>query len=201
MDKSVAETDEQAKLREEQVQQAEELQRELDALRTRSEVDRQSLELVRREMVAQKQYTTGLEEDLRFYRSLMSPESAKGQLKVREPEIVPSASAGQYTYRVLLYQQTAKHQLVRGDMIVTVHGLQEGKSAEHTFAAIGEPGGEQWPVVKFRYFQEFAGTLVLPPGFEPDRIEVAVAVNKPRKIEVREEFPWRIMEEFSDVGQ
>ena len=46
---------------------------ELAILRTRQEVDRQSLELVRREMAAQKEEIAGLEEGLGFYRSLISP--------------------------------------------------------------------------------------------------------------------------------
>lgn len=172
-------------------------ERELAALRTRGEVDRQSLELVRREMVAQKQYVTELEEDLRFYRSLMSPEGAPGQVQIREPEIVPTTQEGQYAYRLVLHQEAVKHQLIRGEINFGLEGKRDGESEVIPLGDEGAPAP-----VKFRYFQEFTGSFTLPRGFEPVKVFVQVEVSKPRKLEVRKEFTWPVIEEqSSDVGE
>lgn len=175
--------------------------KELAALRTRSEVDRQSLELVRREMVAQKQYVTELEEDLRFYRSLMSPDSAPGQVQVREPEISTAATEGHYTFRIVIHQEAVKHQLIHGELVAGLEGELDGKAATHIFAGKSAPGAGDWPAVKFRYFQEFTGSFELPEGFEPTKVFVKVKVNKPRKLDVREEFTWQGEEYSGDVGK
>ncbi|MGB1141887.1 MAG: DUF6776 family protein [Halioglobus sp.] len=171
---------------------ADNARQELAALQTRSEVDRQSLEIVRREMVAQKQQITSLEEDLRFYRSLMSPESAPGQVQVREPEIVRIGDGGRFDYRIVIHQEAVKHQLIRGDLVARVEGKLGTDTVTHVFAGKDVAGDAEWPPVKFRYFQEFTGTFALPEGFEPVKVFVTVKVTKPRKLEAREEFAWRI---------
>lgn len=173
-------------------------ERELAALRTRGEVDRQSLELVRREMVAQKQYVTELEEDLRFYRSLMSPESAPGQVQVREPEIVATSQDGQYAYRLVIHQEAVKHQMIRGVLSLGLEGERDGETEIHVLTGEGDDVAE----VNFRYFQEFTGSFSLPGDFQPAKVFVEVKVSKPRKLEVREEFPWPATEEqLIDVGE
>jgi hypothetical protein len=176
--------------------QGESAERELAALRTRGEVDRQSLEIVRREMVAQKQHITELEEDLRFYRSLMSPEGAPGQVQIREPEIVAMTQEGQYAYRLVLHQEAVKHQLIRGTISLGLEGERGGETEVLPLAGEGDLAA-----VKFRYFQEFAGSFTLPRGFEPAKVFVQVEVSKPRKMEVREVFAWPGIEESIDVGE
>lgn len=180
---------------------ADSARQELAALQTRSEVDRQSLEIVRREMVAQKQRITSLEEDLRFYRSLMSPETTPGQVQIREPEIARMGSEGRFGYHIVIHQEAVKHQLIRGELVAEVEGKLGEETVTHRFAGKDVAGDEEWSAVTFRYFQEFTGTFALPEGFEPAKVFVIVKVTKPRKLEAREEFPWRLQEQSSDVGK
>ena len=56
---------------------------ELAIQRTRHDVDRQALELVRKELAGQKEDMAGLEEGLAFYRSLISPGEIEPGLSLR----------------------------------------------------------------------------------------------------------------------
>ena len=82
------------------VEQLAEVQAELDMARTRSEVDEASLEMVRAEIAAQKEQLAVLEEELQFYRSLMSPEELAQGLSLRDMELVALEQPGEalYTY-------------------------------------------------------------------------------------------------------
>ena len=90
---------------------------------------------------------------------------------------------------------------IRGELVAGLEGELDGQPATHVFAGKPAAGSGEWPAVKFRYFQEFTGTFALPEGFEPRKVFVTVDVNKPRKLDVREEFPWHREEQFSDVGE
>ena len=59
------------------------LQAELDVVQTRHAVDREALQLVRGEIAEQKEQIASLEEGLRFYRGLMSPEDIAQGLTLR----------------------------------------------------------------------------------------------------------------------
>ena len=180
---------------------AAELARELDSLRARSEVDRQALEMVRRDMVEQKRYATGLEEDLRFYRSLMAPENTQGTVRVRPPEIVRVAGDRQFAYRIIVVQEAAKHQFLRASLSVVVEGVIDGQPQSLELGQLsGEPEGGA-TALKFRYFQEVSGEVELPEGFEATGLAIEVKVTRPIKASVREEFPWRLQETFSNVGK
>jgi len=55
--------------------------------------------------------------------------------------------------------------------------------------------------LQFRYFQAVEGELVLPEGFKPSEILLSVSIDKPRKTEVSEVYPWELQERFINVGQ
>ena len=64
-----------------------ELERELEVSRTRREVDRAALEMVRKEIAAEQEQTLALEESLRFYQGLMAPEDIARGLVLRPIEL------------------------------------------------------------------------------------------------------------------
>ena len=131
----------------------------------------------------------------------MSPESAPGQVQIREPELSFGAVQGRFSYRIVIHQEAVRHQFIRGALEASIQGDQDGEPASHMVAGPGTVPDGEWPPVKFRYFQEFTGSFALPEGFEPAKVSVEVTVTKPRKFEVREEFPWRIQEQSGDVGK
>ena len=100
-------------------------QGDLEARRIRHEVDRHALEMLRREIAAQKKQAADLEEGLRFYRSLMVPEGvSKSGLSVRVPELVASERPGRFAFRLVVQQEARKHDLVKGQLSVEIAGFE-----------------------------------------------------------------------------
>ncbi len=174
---------------------------ELEMLRTRHEVDRQALELVRLEMAQQKERATELEEGLRFYRSLMAPDEVPGGLSIRQPELVEGARPGTYSLRLVVQQQARRHELVRGQLEAEVEGTLDGAEVSIPLGDLSADFSAQSMALQFRYYQSVEGELTLPDGMEPGGLSIVARASKPHKTEVGLQFPWRLQERFTHVGK
>ncbi|MFT4613943.1 MAG: hypothetical protein ACI9NT_001085 [Bacteroidia bacterium] len=173
-------------------------QKELDELRAelqirsaRHGVDRQSLEMVRSNMAAQNEQIAALEEDLRFYRSLMAPEDAAGDISLSPPVFEPGRGVGEYDFRFAILQRANKHVPVKGSLTITLSGLVAGEPVAHTLQALSLDKLEEPLPLSFRYFQALEGTMTLPEGFEPRSVEIVATLVKPKKVELREDYSWQ----------
>lgn len=174
---------------------------ELEILSTRHEVDRQALELVRKDMAAQNEEVAALEEGLAFYRSLMSPSDIAPGLNIRGIELMAGEQPRQYFFRIVLQQEARKHALLKGSLSAVISGLMAGVAVEYSLAELSEDAGDGGIALQFRYFQSIEGHLVLPDGFEPREVTVQASTLKPQKFEIREEYPWQLEEKFTHVGK
>ena len=177
------------------------LRAELDVQQARHEMDQQALELVRREIAAQKEQIAAQEEGLRFYKSLMAPGEIAQGLSLRPPELVALEEPGQFAFRIVAQQEARKHSLLKGDLSAVLNGELADQEVSYSLAALSddlEPGKVP---LRFRYFQSIEGELRLPEGFEPRSVDLVATATAPRKMEVREQFPWQLQEKFTHVGK
>lgn len=174
---------------------------DLEMVRTRHEVDRQALELVRRDIAAQKDRAAELEEGLRFYRSLMAPGDVKSGLSLRPPELVRKGPPGHYALRLVVQQKARKHEMLTGLLTVTIVGLAAGLEVSYPLEEVSPDFAEDAHALKFRYFQAIEAEIVLPEGFSPTGIAVAATATRPTKTELEQLFPWQLQERFTHVGK
>jgi len=177
------------------------LQGEQEAQITRHEVDRRALEMVRRDMAAQKQRIADLEEDLRFYKGLMAPGEVAQGLSLRMIELVAQQEPHRYAYRIVVQQEARKHELLKGSWSAEVLGVRGDQQVSYPLTELSEELADEALVLSFRYFQAIEGYMILPEGFVPDGVSVVASVSSPRKIEVREQYPWQLQEKFTHVGK
>lgn len=174
---------------------------DLEMQRTRHEVDRHALELLRSEMAAEKLRTTELEEGLSFYRSMVvSDDIAKG-LSLRKPELVPGDNPSRIRYRIFVQQKDREYDLVEGHLTVDVAGISGDREVTYPLAKLSKDFNEKSATLQFRYFQAIEGEITLPDGFEPKEMKLTARARKPREMEVREQFPWTLQERFINVGE
>ena len=174
---------------------------EVAILQTRQEVDRQALELVRRELAAQKEEIAGLEEGLGFYRSLISPGEIAPGLSLRGVELKAGDQPRQYLYRIVVQQEARKHEQLQGSLDVTINGIEGGQPIRYALADLSEDFQGKGSALHFRYFQSIEGTLTLPEGFEPGVVSVEAKTLKPNEFVIREDYPWQLEERFTHVGK
>jgi hypothetical protein len=180
---------------------ADQLAQELEVERTRREVDRRSLELVREDIAQQKEEIAALEEGLRFYRSLMAPGEIAQGLSLRDIELVAGAEPGRYAFRIVAQQEALRHQLLKGELRAEVFGTREGEPASYPLAELSDDLEGDTVALRFRYFQAIEGEMTLPDGFRPEGITVVAKASAPRKAEVTARYQWQLKEKFTNVGR
>jgi len=174
---------------------------ELEIVSTRREVDRQTLELVRKELAGQNEEIAALEEGLAFYRGLMSPGDIAPGLNLHDLELTVGERPGHYFFRIVLQQEARKHALLKGKLEAVISGIQDGNEVEYSLAELSDDIEVEGIPLQFRYFQSIEGQLVLPQGFEPGKFRVQASTKKPHEFEIREEYPWQLDERFTHVGK
>ncbi|MDG2045572.1 MAG: hypothetical protein P8J79_00025 [Halioglobus sp.] len=174
---------------------------DIQVQRTRHEVDSRALELVRSEMVDQKELTANLEEGLRFFRSLMVSEGDAAGLRLRDPELVAVGTPRRIEYRIFVQQQSRANKLVEGSMSLQVFGFDGQREVRYALPELSAGIDDALKPLHFRYFQAVEGVLTLPEGFEPKGLAVIVEATEPRDIIIREEFPWKLQQQFINLGE
>jgi hypothetical protein len=178
-----------------------ELNRQVGVMVARHEVDRAALEMVRQELAEQKEQIAGLEEGVRFYRSLMTPGEIAQGFSLRAVELVPRDEPGRYGFRIVAQQEARKHSTLQGELYAELIGDQAGESRSIPLFELSPDVEHRVLPLRFRYFQSIEGDLVLPEGFAPQAISVVATVTAPRRAEVREHYPWQVQERFTHVGK
>jgi len=128
-----------------------------------------------------------LQEEVAFYRSIVAPdESAKG-LRIQTFKLERNGEARGYRYRLILTQVAKNNRATRGQVHMSIEGLQADKQRELTLKDVATKEDTNL-AFRFKYFQSFEGDIVLPQGFIPSRVRLTVEANR-AKIEKTYEWP------------
>ncbi len=174
---------------------------DLEMQRTRHEVDRKALELVRSEMATERERTASLEEGLSFYRSMVVSEDQGSGLSLRKPELVAGATPERFKYRFFVQQKEREYEMLEGTLSAEVFGYSGEKEVSYPLAELSADFDDRASTLHFRYFQAIEGELVLPHGFSPRGITLVARASKPHKSKAKKQFPWEVQERFINVGK
>ena len=165
------------------------LRLQLEAAETARRVDNEGYANVQRSLGDMQSQIARLNQDLSFYRGLVQPDSLI-HVKVQQMQIVPQAAAGQFQLKFVLMQTGKPEKEVIGNAVITIDGLQHGKPVKMTFAQ-ASPSHRVSLSYSFKYFEEYAEPIVLPPGFEPTRVDIEIHSNKDAAHSFRQAFVWK----------
>lgn len=176
------------------------LREQRDILQMQNEMDSAALELVRVDMAAQQEKIVKLEEGLAFYQGLMAPEEIASGFSLREFELLPTESSTRFVFRLVAQQATVRHTTLKGSITVELYGLGDGGLQTFPLADLSDDVERNTIPLRFRYFQAIEGELVVPDNFVPQGFTVVASSTSPRKIVLREDYPWEVQTRFSYVG-
>jgi hypothetical protein len=167
----------------------ESLHAQLEAAEVARRVDNEGYAHVQRSLGDMQSQIARLNQDLSFYRGLVQPDSLI-HVKVQQMQIVPQPTAGQFQLKFVLMQTGKPEKEVTGNAVITVDGLQQGKPVKMTFAQ-ASPNHRVSLSYSFKYFEEYAELVALPPGFEPTRVDVEIHSSKDAAHSFRQAFVWK----------
>ena len=167
-----------------------ELQRQLAILETSREIDRETYSSVEANLAELQSRIQAQEEELVFYRGIVSPGDGVAGLRIQTVEVDSGDGAASHMLRILLVQAIVHNDRVTGSVRVSVSGTLDAEEVAYGLDEVGaEDSGTDIPY-GFRYFQTLELGLRLPEGFLPLAVEIQVWPRTPRGETIVQSFPW-----------
>lgn len=137
------------------------------------QVDRQAYGEVERSLKQVQDEMLELKEEVAFYRGIVSPAETASGLSVTRFNLFGIGEAGVYRFKLVLTQLRTNTRLVKGHARIAFDGVLHGKQTRLTLQEVS--GGTLDRLkLRFKYFQNIEGDIVLPEGFLPSRVVVEV---------------------------
>jgi hypothetical protein len=169
---------------------SDELRRQLAIGETSSDIDRATYAEVESTLGDLQAKIQEQEEELVFYRGIVSPQDRVAGLRIQSLEALPGDGEGRYLVRLLLVQAIVHSRRVSGAVKLQLEGMQDGQMVSFDAAELVTPGEPYEMGYEFRYFQGLETELALPVGFEPQRMIVEVWPNEARAERINQTFEW-----------
>lgn len=153
-------------------------------------VDKQSMEVLRKEIMELNQTIAELQESNHFYRSLMEPATDGKGLTIGSLKLLPQSTPRLYHYQIVIQQLAREPRTLSGQARVTLIGVQGGQARQFALHELSSQVTAADIPLKFRFYQSIEGDLTLPEGFELQRIDV-VADKQGGNSPVQRSFDWQ----------
>jgi hypothetical protein len=141
-----------------------------------------------------------LRSDLAFYGRLVGGGKREG-LAVHVLKVSKLANSQAWNFVATLTQNFKRGQDTSGRITLAVEGVQNGKLTTLDWAALTQGQNPSGIEYGFKYFQQVNGTIMLPAGFQPNRVRVRAEGDGGH---VEQDFAWGDAikgEEGDDVRQ
>jgi hypothetical protein len=144
-----------------------------------------------------------LRADLAFYGRLVGGGARREGLAVHSVHVSSVPNSRAWNVTVTLTQNLKRSQIISGHLQMTVEGVTGQQLKSVPWGELASSGETPGLGFSFKYFQQVTGTIMLPEGFTPNRIKVAVdAGSEGGRID--QGFAWaeaQASEESSNVQQ
>jgi hypothetical protein len=178
-----------ARLQQEQ-EADDEIKRQLAIAQTSGEIDRETYARVEANLSDLQAKIQAQEEELVFYRGIVSPQDGVQGLRIQGVEALPGDAERRYLLRLVLVQAIVHSRRVSGSVKVQLEGMKDGQTAVFDAAELVVAESASDMDYEFRYFQGLETEVELPLGFEPLRINVEIWPNEARAERRTESFEW-----------
>jgi len=149
------------------------LEQRVAAFDIKAEINTEVVSQLRTRIVDLETQNTELTTSNEFYKTLLQPGSDK--LALRFDRLKVEFDGEGFNYKVNIRQFAVDHKLLKGSAMVKIKGYQ---GDEYITIDAVNLGDAQVKDLRFRYYQELSGRLMLPAGFKPSEIMIEADVGK-----------------------
>ena len=163
------------------------LKEQIAVLERERDVDTSTSQQVQGSLQELQRKLTDVQEELAFYRGIVSPASGEEGVRVQSLKFAGGGAPRLYHYRLVLIQVRTRELRISGNVAVHIYGSELGKPVILDARDIA-PGTKPPFGFAFQYFQSLEGDVFLPADFMPGRVEVSVHENG--RDPVQQSFDW-----------
>lgn len=167
---------------------------DITKLQTNAEVDRQTIEQMRKVVATQKAQLASADRDLHVYKDLLSPNVKTNPLGISVGTFTatPLAEAGHFSYKVVVQKLSTKEVDFSGVLDIKIIGQQEGKEKQLLLSEVSPQLTTASIPLTFKYFQNAEGEIQLPADFTPHAVELTVKADKSDSSLVTTQLDWLV---------
>ncbi|MGA1742668.1 MAG: DUF6776 family protein [Pseudohongiellaceae bacterium] len=174
------------------IEQLDTLQQQIINAQQASAVDRQAFLEIQSVLVELREDNAQLEEDVLFYRQIMSPENAENGLVIGQLDLISTEEENRIRYRIELKQLTNNENVVSGHANVNIVGMQEGQEVSIPLRELAVDEDQLDIRLQFRYFQNIEGELVIPANLVPETVQIMAESQGQNAKTVSKSFVWLV---------
>ena len=135
-----------------------------------------------------------LQQDVVFYRQVVSNETVDTGLIVGQMDIYGTSDPDRFRYKLVMRQQDADgDSYLRGHVNVNLVGRRGDEQMIFALRDISDEQDQLDIRLGFKYFQTIEGELALPAGFEPERIQIVAVATEPVGKSIDQYFSWMVL--------
>ena len=168
------------------------LQQDFVNLQQASLVDRQALIEVQDMLVGLREINAQLEEDVLFYRQIMSPENDESGLAIGQLDLSATEEENRIRYHIELKQLANNENVISGYANVNILGMQEGSEVSFPLRSIAVDENQLDIRLQFRYFQNIEDELIIPENFVPETVQILAVAQGENAKTVQKNFVWLV---------
>ncbi|MBN8726955.1 MAG: hypothetical protein J0H15_04535 [Xanthomonadales bacterium] len=172
------------------------LKRQVATLERSEQVARAALAEVQQNLRERDEELEALRADLAFYSRLVGGSQREG-LAVHALKLTPVKDSRAWNFTATLTQNFRRGQDVKGRLTLSLEGVSNGQLASFGWDELVQAPARSGIEYAFKYFQRVSGTIMLPPGFAPNRV-IARAEGDGGRAE--QEFSWEDAVKYEEGG-
>ena len=169
-----------------------ELRRQIAIAQTSGEIDRETYSQVESNLSNLQAKIQAQEEELVFYRGIVSPQDGVAGLRIQSLDVLPADGERRYMIRIVLVQSVVHSRKVTGEVKLQLEGVRDGQMASLDLSQLAAGDGRNDLAYDFRYFQGLETEIELPVAFEPQRINIEIRPNEAKTEKVSQSFDWSV---------
>lgn len=154
-----------------------------------SQVDKESYNEINGSLKNLQHEVLELKQEVAFYRGIMSPTEAASGLNITSLSVDNIGSANGFRFKLILSQLHKNDRIVKGKARIYIDGIMEGQQRQLSLSEVS--GGKLNDLkMRFKYFQNIEGDIVLPQGFVPSSVLVDLIPVGKGRTRIKKSFDW-----------
>ena len=161
------------------------LRQQVATLKRSDQISRNANVGLQQTLAEREEEVSALRADVDFYERLVGSTGQKQGLRVHEVKFEQEAG-GTWHYTVTLTQNLNRGAISKGGMRFAVEGVRAGKLERVKWDELLQKKNAPAKAFSFRYFQQLEDSIMLPPGFTPQRVKVSLSGGQ------EQDFEWQV---------
>jgi Family of unknown function (DUF6776) len=157
-----------------------------------SQIDRESQSRVQEELKNYQNERLKMEEELVFLRSMVSSKSGSSVLRIQRLRLLPGKKESSFVYTFTVSKVLKDSEYIDGKVYLELTGEQDGKRRTLPLKELTMDKKNSLKM-RFKYFQNIEGELLLPSRFVPSGVTIEVKPDGKKFVPIKKSFEWVVI--------